>query len=124
MDASLNVLGGPLRPCSHSPVTGWFRDGCCNTDDSDRGSHTVCCQVTEAFLIYLAIHGNDLVTPAPHHGFPGLEPGDTWCVCAGSWRQAFQAGVACPVVLESTHARALRTVPLEELMMHAVAPEA
>jgi uncharacterized protein len=124
MDASLNVLGGPLRSCSRQPVTGWFRDGCCNTDPTDRGSHTVCAQMTQPFLEFLRDHGNDLLTPAPEHGFPGLEPGDCWCVCAASWREAAEAGVACPVVLEATHARALGTVSLEALMMHALAAEA
>jgi uncharacterized protein (DUF2237 family) len=124
MDASINVLGGPLQHCSHTPLTGWFRDGCCNTDAADRGSHTVCAQVTAEFLEFLAVNGNDLVSPAPEHGFPGLKPGDCWCVCAASWRQAYEAGVACPVILERTHARALRVVPLELLMVHALAPEA
>lgn len=124
MDAPLNVLGTMLNACSHEPRTGWFRDGCCNTDATDRGSHTVCCQVTETFLEFLQVAGNDLVTPAPQHGFPGLKPGDQWCVCAASWRRAFQQGVACPVVLEATHAAALRIVPLEELMTHAIAAEA
>ena len=124
MDASLNVLGGPLRPCSKAPLTGWFRDGCCNTDPTDRGSHTVCAQVTVEFLEFLVATGNDLVTPAPEHGFPGLSAGDCWCVCAASWLQACEAGVACPVYLERTHAKALRIVPLEKLMGHAIAPEA
>ncbi|MCB9665451.1 MAG: DUF2237 domain-containing protein [Alphaproteobacteria bacterium] len=124
MDASLNVLGGPLAPCSRDPLTGWFRDGCCNTDAHDHGSHTVCARVTADFLIFLRDHGNDLITPAPRHGFPGLAPGDQWCVCAASWRQAFRAGVACEVVLESTHAKALQVVPLEELMAHARGAEA
>ena len=120
MDASLNVLGGPLAPCSHRPLTGWFRDGCCNTDDTDRGSHTVCAMVTAEFLAFLQTRGNDLVTPVPEHGFAGLDPGDCWCVCAASWREAFRVGVACPVYLERTHAKALRVVPLEALMTHAV----
>lgn len=124
MDAPLNVLGGPLVPCSRDPLTGWFRDGCCNTDDSDRGSHTVCAQVTLEFLVFLRAAGNDLITPTPAHGFPGLKPGDCWCVCAASWLDAFEAGVACPVILERTHARALRVVPLEALMQHALAEEA
>lgn len=123
MDPSLNVLGGPLKPCSLEPRTGWFRDGCCNTDPSDRGSHTVCAQVTLEFLEHLRVRGNDLVTPVPQHGFPGLQPGDCWCVCAASWRDAHLAGKGCPVHLESTHQRALKVVPLEELMLHAVAEE-
>jgi uncharacterized protein (DUF2237 family) len=124
MDASLNVLGTPLVPCSHDPLTGWFRDGCCNTEAADRGSHTVCAQVTREFLLFLREHGNDLITPAPEHGFPGLRPGDCWCVCAASWRQAYEAGVACPVALEKTHAKALGVVPPEVLMACAIAPEA
>jgi len=121
MDAPINVLGGPIVSCSRDPMTGWFRDGCCNTDARDRGSHTVCCQLTAEFLEFLQILGNDLVTPHPEFGFPGLKPGDQWCVCAASWRQAYRAGRACPVKLESTHAAALKIVPLEELMAHAVA---
>lgn len=119
MHASLNVLGTPLKPCSHDPLTGWYRDGCCNTDASDRGSHTVCARVTADFLVALAEQGNDLITPAPQHGFPGLRPGDCWCVCAGSWYAAYQRGRACPVDLERTHAAALRVVPLEALMASA-----
>ena len=124
MDTPLNVLGTPLLTCSHEPKTGWFRDGCCNTDEQDFGSHTVCAQVTQEFLEDLREQGNDLITPAFQHGFPGLRPGDQWCVCAASWRQAFKSDKACPVVLESTHARALEIIPLEELMVHAIAEEA
>jgi uncharacterized protein (DUF2237 family) len=123
MDAPLNVLGTPISSCSQDPITGWYRDGCCNTDANDVASHTVCCHVTGEFLEYLISIGNDLMTPALQHGFPGLQDGDQWCVCAASWRQAFVAGKACPVVLESTHAKALQTVPLEELMAHALAIE-
>lgn len=123
MDAPLNVLGTPLKACSHDPKTGWYRDGCCNTDANDRGSHTVCAEVTEDFLAFLQQQGNDLITPMPQHGFPGLKDGDCWCVCAGSWREAALAGVGCPVHLESTHAKALRSVPLELLMQHGVAEE-
>ena len=119
MDAPLNVLGTPLSSCSHDPLTGWFRDGCCNTDSQDRGSHTVCARVTEDFLQALAERGNDLVTPAPMYGFPGLKPGDRWCVCAASWYMAYREGRACPVDLQATHAAALRAVPLEALMEHA-----
>ena len=123
MHASLNVLDLPLRSCSQTPKTGWFRDGCCNTDETDRGSHTVCARVSQEFLEYIAALGNDLITPAWQFGFPGLKPGDQWCVCAGSWFQAFRAGKACPVVLESTHQSALKIVPLEALMQHAIATE-
>jgi uncharacterized protein len=119
MDRSLNVLGTPLVPCSLDPVTGWFRDGCCNTDASDRGSHTVCARVTTAFLEYLRDHGNDLITPAPEHGFRGLTDGDCWCVCAASWRAAQLAGFGCPVYLERTHRNALAMVPLDALLAHA-----
>ncbi len=124
MEQPVNVLGTPLKTCSSSPLTGWLRDGCCNTDDRDRGSHTVCAHVTSDFLLCLAEHGNDLITPALKHGFPGLTPGDQWCVCAASWREAFRRGRACPVDLEATHARALDIVALEDLMVHALAPEA
>lgn len=124
MEPSLNVLGGPLRSCSRDPMTGWFRDGCCNTDANDRGSHTICCRVTEEFLEFSRARGNDLSTPAPEYGFPGLKPGDQWCVCAARWREAYQAGRACPVVLESTHRGALQHVRLEELLEHAYAAEA
>ena len=123
MDKSVNVLGGPLQSCSLDPLTGWFRDGCCNTDANDRGSHTICCRVTAEFLTFLKSRGNNLMTPAPQFGFPGLKPGDQWCVCAGSWAEAFEAGVACPVVLESTHESALRYTELDALLMHAVAQE-
>ena len=121
MIASLNVLGTPLRPCSHRPLTGWFRDGSCNTDERDRGSHTVAALVTAEFLLYLRDLGNDLITPSPEHGFPGLAPGDRWCVCAAIWHEAHNAGMACPVDLEATHAAALKIVPLDALMAHAAA---
>ena len=121
---SLNVLGTPLVPCSHDPKTGWFRDGCCNTDAADRGSHTICARVTAPVLEYLAAQGNNLIEPVPQVGFPGLEPGDQWCVVAASWYQAARAGVGCPVALESTHHAALEIVPLEVLMAHALASEA
>ena len=121
MMASLNVLGQPLASCSHEPFTGWFRDGCCNTDARDRGSHTVCAQVTASFLEYLKLTGNDLITPHPDSGFPGLVPGDQWCVCAASWLRAHEAGEGCPLKLESTHAAALSIVPLSAMMEHAIA---
>ena len=124
MDAAINVIGGLLVPCSHDPKTGWYRDGCCNTDDNDMGSHTVCCELTWEFLEFLQVMGNDLISPAPQFGFPGLKEGDQWCVCAGSWYQAYAAGKACPVKLESSHAKALRSVPLEALMEYAVGMEA
>lgn len=124
MEPPLNVLGTPLMSCSHDPVTGWYRDGCCNTDANDHGSHTVCAQVTSEFLEFLREAGNDLITPHPEHHFPGLVGGDQWCVCAASWRQAYRVGIACPIHLESTHQKALEIVPLEELMAFAIAAEA
>ena len=124
MKPPINVLGGPIQPCSTNPLTGWYRDGCCNTDDTDRGSHTICARVTTEFLEFLQERGNDLITPVPQAGFPGLKDGDQWCVCAASWREAHHAGKGCPVLLESTHAAALRLVPLEEMMMHSIAEEA
>lgn len=121
MDTPFNVLGGPLKSCSHQPLTGWFRDGCCNTDPRDRGSHTVCCRVTKPFLEFLREGGNDLITPAMQYGFPGLRSGDQWCVCAQSWRDAFDKGLACPVYMEGTHQKALDVVELDMLLAHAIA---
>jgi uncharacterized protein len=123
MYASLNVLGTPLKSCSQDPKTGWYRDGCCNTNEDDQGSHTVCAELTSDFLEYLKERGNDLITPAPRFGFPGLVEGNQWCVCAGSWYDAFQNGRACKVLLESTHAKALSIAPLEALMAHAAGVE-
>jgi uncharacterized protein (DUF2237 family) len=123
MEPSRNVIGTPLKPCSFDPLTGWFRDGCCNTEPNDRGSHTVAAVVTDDFLECLREHGNDLVTPAPQYGFRGLQEGDRWCVCAASWYAAYQEGRACPVDLEATHAAALQVVPLDALMEFAVADE-
>lgn len=113
-----NVLGGDLLPCSYDPLTGYFRDGCCNTDESDRGSHLVCVRVTDTFLTFSLARGNDLVTPMPQHRFAGLKPGDRWCLCANRWREAMEAGVAPPVVLESTHAAVLEFVTLAQLQKH------
>ena len=118
-----NVLGEPLAPCGLDPVTGFFRDGCCNTAPQDLGVHTVCCIVTEAFLETSARLGNDLITPMPQYGFPGLKPGDRWCVCAGRWLDVQRAGAACPVVLEATHEGTLEVVPFEILLQYAVIPE-
>ncbi|RMH75686.1 MAG: DUF2237 domain-containing protein [Actinomyces sp.] len=117
---SVNVLGGELEPCSHEPLTGWFRDGCCNTDDSDVGSHTICAVMTGEFLEHQRAIGNDLVTPRPEFAFPGLRPGDRWCVTAANWLRAHLDGAAAPVVLAATHQRALEVVPLEILQAHAV----
>ena len=124
MHPSINALGGALVSCSHEPLTGWYRDGCCNTNDDDRGSHTVCAQVTTEFLEFIREQGNDLVTPHPEHGFPGLVDGDSCCVCAASWLQAYQVGVACPVRMEATHAGALEVIPLSVLFEFAIAAEA
>ncbi|HEX7444425.1 MAG TPA: DUF2237 domain-containing protein [Acidimicrobiales bacterium] len=120
-----NVLGGELAECSRSPLTGFYRDGCCNTGPDDVGSHTVCVRVTEEFLDFSLSQGNDLLTPMPQFGFAGLQPGDQWCLCAARWAEALD-GVAAPlVVLEATHERALEIVSLEQLQAHAVdAPEA
>ena len=120
MDPSINVLGGPLQTCSNEPLTGWYRDGCCNTDSNDRGSHTVCCVLNENFLQFAKGQGNDLITPAPQFDFPGLKPGDSWCVCARTWLAAVNAGQACPVDLEATHEHALKVIPLGVLETHAV----
>lgn len=115
-----NVLGGVLQSCSHDPVTGFYRDGCCNTGPEDRGEHTVCAILTEDFLAFTASRGNDLTTPRPEFRFPGLKPGDRWCLCAFRWLEAFEAGCAPRVVLAATHKRTLDTVPLEALTAHAV----
>jgi uncharacterized protein (DUF2237 family) len=117
---SVNVLGTPLQACSLNPRTGFFRDGCCNTGPDDRGSHTVCVQVTIHFLLFSRAVGNDLSTPAPQYGFQGLRPGDRWCLCASRWKEALEADVAPPVVLEATHERALEIIELEDLLRHAV----
>ena len=115
-----NVLGGTLDTCSLAPRTGFFRDGCCNTGPEDHGLHVVCAQVTAEFLQFARKQGNDLISPAPEYGFPGLKPGDRWCVCAATWRQAFEAGVASPVVLAATHEETLAIVPLDALKKHAL----
>lgn len=120
MTGDRNVLGGPLEPCGTDPMTGFFRDGCCTTGPQDLGSHTVCAVVTEEFLKHQQQQGNDLLTARPDLAFPGLWPGDRWCVVAARWLEAHQAGVAAPVVLASTHERALETVPLEVLRQHSV----
>ncbi len=117
---ALNVLGGPLEMCSNDPVTGWFRDGCCNTDPGDVGSHTICAVVSREFLDHQTGIGNDLVTPHPEHGFPGLDPGDRWCVTAANWLRAHIDGAASLVVLAGTHELATRIVPLDILRLYAV----
>ena len=122
MAPSLNVLGGPLQPCSMDPLTGFYRDGCCNTGPEDRGSHTVCVVVNAEFLALSKYLGNDLTTPRPEYHFAGLKPGDRWCLCAARFLQAAQEFAAPQVVLEATHAEATRIVPLALLRAHAVNP--
>lgn len=118
-----NVLGSPLQTCSTEPMTGFFRDGCCQTGANDFGRHTVCAQMTPAFLEFTKNQGNDLSTPMPQYNFPGLKPGDRWCLCASRWQEAFEIGVAPSVCLESTHEKTLETVKLEDLKKHqAIAP--
>jgi len=115
---TINVLGTALVPCSYDPLTGYFRDGCCKTDETDTGSHLICARVTPEFLAFSSARGNDLTTPRPEHRFKGLKPGDRWCLCATRWAEALAAGVAPPVVLECTHASALRFVTIEQLEKH------
>ena len=115
-----NVLGGELQECSTSPLTGFFRDGCCNTGPEDVGSHTVCTRVTEEFLDFSLSQGNDLLTPMPQYGFAGLQPGDQWCLCASRWQEAYDAGMAPAVVLEATHIATLEWCSLDALRAHAV----
>lgn len=114
-----NVLGGLLQVCSVSPLTGYLRDGVCHTGPQDPGSHTVCALMTDAFLQYSQSRGNDLLTPVPEYGFPGLKAGDRWCVCATRWLDAAENGLAPPVVLDATHERTLQTVALADLKYHA-----
>lgn len=123
-DEGINVLGGPLLPCSADPVTGFWRDGCCNTGPADRGSHTVCAVMTEGFLAFSKAAGNDLSTPRPEFGFPGLKPSDRWCLCAARWAQADAAGQAPPVILAATHRRALEAVDETRLMAAAIVSRA
>jgi len=114
-----NVVGGKLETCCTSPMTGYYRDGKCNTGGGDFGAHTVCAQLTEEFLQFTKSKGNDLSTPVPEFNFPGLKPGDCWCLCASRWKEAMDAGVAPPVVLAATHALTLEYVSLDELKQHA-----
>ena len=115
-----NVLGGDLQACGREPLTGFFRNGCCDTGDEDLGRHTVCARMTAEFLEFSRRQGNDLSTAAPESGFPGLKPGDRWCLCAARWRQALEAGVAPPVVLAATHEATLEVVSLTDLTGHAL----
>ena len=118
-----NVLGGPLESCCMTPLTGFLRDGFCHTGPQDHGSHTVCAQMTAKFLKFSRANGNDLSTPHPEFGFPGLKAGDRWCLCVARWEEAFLAGVAPPVILKATHERALDVVELKELQAHALVRE-
>ena len=120
MSEERNVLGGPLEPCGTDPVTGFYRDGCCTSGPEDLGNHTVCAVMTAEFLAHQASIGNDLITPRPEWQFPGLNPGDRWCVVAARWLQSYHAGAPAPVVLASTHLRALDTIPLSALQAQAV----
>lgn len=118
-----NVLGTNLEPCCMKPMTGFYRDGFCQTGPEDLGSHVICAEMTEAFLQYSKTQGNDLITPAPFFQFPGLKPGDRWCLCALRWREALEAGLAPPVILEATHESALAYVSLADLQAHAKKPK-
>jgi len=119
IDESLNVFGEKLQPCSEEPLTGFLRDGCCNTNEHDVGSHTVCIKVTTEFLEYSRFQGNDLTTPVTEYGFPGLKPGDNWCLCAQRWLDAYQHDMAPYIVLASTHQRASEIIPMELLRSFA-----
>ena len=115
----MNVIGGDLESCSTNPMTGFFRDGCCNTSGKDQGMHTVCAVMTEDFLVYSRAMGNDLMTPRPEFDFPGLKPGERWCVCLGRWMEALEAGHAPPVVLAATHGSVSEFVDRDVLEAHA-----
>ena len=115
-----NVLGEDLELCSNNPMTGWFRDGCCNTDNIDHGVHTVCVRVTQNFLEWAKKEGNDLITPHPEFNFPGLKEGDSWCVCAGTYAQSIKKGTACKIFLKKTNYKTLELIPLEKLKKYAI----
>ena len=115
-----NVLGERLEDCSHQPLTGWYRDGCCNTDTADSGLHTVCAKVNMKFLEFLKEKGNDLITHTPNFSFPGLKDDDSWCVCAASYAQAIQVGLACPIYLRKTNQKTLELIPLKILKKYAI----
>ncbi|WP_111431648.1 DUF2237 domain-containing protein [Rhodobacteraceae bacterium DSL-40] len=119
-EASLNVYGERLKPCAFDPMTGFYRDGCCNTGPEDRGRHVICVRITAEFLAFSRARGNDLSTPRPEFGFEGLREGDRWCLCAERWKEAWEAGAAPKVILASTHLSALRIVPLDVLEQHAM----
>lgn len=120
MTKSKNVLGENLKTCCTSPMTGFYRNGACETGPADIGTHVVCAEVTKDFLEFTRSRGNDLMSPAPHHGFPGLKPGDRWCLCVSRWQDALDAGVAPPMVLSATHESTLKYFSLEDLNKHAV----
>ena len=115
-----NVLGEKLEECSMDPLTGWYRDGCCNTDEVDHGVHTVCAKVTTEFLLWAKQAGNDLITPHNEFGFPGLKDGDCWCVCAATYAQAIKNGIACKIFLKRTNYKTLEIIPLEKLKQYAI----
>ena len=115
-----NVLGEKLEECSADPIAGWFRDGCCNTNEVDYGIHTVCARVTTKFLEWAKVAGNDLITPHPEHNFPGLKNGDSWCICAGTFAQSIEAGTACKIFLKKTNYKTLEIIPLEKLKKYAI----
>ena len=115
-----NVFGEKLEDCSHEPLTGWFRDGCCNTDSADDGLHTVCVKVNNKFLEWCKLAGNDLITPHPEFGFPGLKDGDSWCVCATTYAQSIDEGTACKIYLKKTNKKTLEIIPLEKLKKYAI----
>ena len=115
-----NVLGENLENCSKDPLTGWYRDGCCNTDENDHGVHTVCAKVNTEFLEWCKEAGNDLITPHPEFGFPGLKDGDSWCVCAGWYARALEAGKGCPIYLKKTHKNTLKLITIETLKKFAI----
>jgi uncharacterized protein (DUF2237 family) len=120
MNDAKNVFGESLAPCCVDPMTGFYRTGSCLTGPEDRGTHVVCARVTREFLDYSRARGNDLSSPVPEHGFPGLKPGDQWCLCADRWREALAAGVAPPVILTATHEKALELVSIDALKLHAL----
>ena len=115
-----NVFGEPLEDCSQDPITGWYRDGCCNTDDADKGFHTVCAKVTDKFLLWSKKAGNDLITPHPEFGFLGLKDGDSWCVCATWYARAVEEDAACSIYLKKTNIKTLKLIPIEKLKKHAL----
>tara|TARA_B100001245_G_C22643600_1_gene316343 strand:+ start:259 stop:636 length:378 start_codon:yes stop_codon:yes gene_type:complete len=119
-EKQMNIFGEPLEPCSNDPLTGWFRDGCCNTGKNDHGSHTVCAKISDKFLQWSKKAGNDLTTPHPEFGFPGLKDGDSWCVCATWYSRALKEDAACSIFLKKTNIKTLEIISLEKLKKHAI----